>query len=57
MIKKVNQETYKRLMSELICERMETIVWKEAYERQYSHTLSLLAICTLELGIIAFILI
>lgn len=52
MIKKVNQETYKKLVSELLYERMENLVRKEAYERQYSHTLSLLTICLLELGAI-----
>ena len=58
MIKKVNQETYKRLVSELLWERLEKQFWADAYDRQLGNTLGLLIISLLELGvIIAFILI
>lgn len=58
MIKKVNQETYKRLVSELLWERLEKQFWADAYDRQLGNTLWLLIISLLELGvIIAFILI
>ena len=39
MIKKVNQETYKRLVSELLWERLEKQFWVDAYDRQLGNTL------------------
>ena len=39
MIKKVNQETYKRLVSELLWERMECKFRMDAYDRQLGNTL------------------
>lgn len=53
MIKKVNQETYIKVLKELMLQRVETTFWKWEYERQYWNTLGLLIIC---LGELAFII-
>ena len=49
MIKKVNQETYKKLVSELLWERMECKFRMDAYDRQFGNTLGLVILSLVEL--------
>lgn len=56
MIKKVNQETYIKVLKELMLQRVETTFWKWEYERQQWATFAWFLIAMIELVIFWFIL-
>ena len=56
MINKVNKETYSKVVRELLWQRMESVFWKEQYERQQWATLWWFLGAMVELVILWFIL-